>query len=74
MTIDLDATHLERIESRLKDAQLTGIARWGLHRQRSALLTCFVPTPHARDHVHFIDGAGGGYAVAASQIAGKGRW
>jgi hypothetical protein len=30
-----------------------------------------VPTPIARDHIHFIDGAAGGYAVAASQITGK---
>jgi hypothetical protein len=34
-------------------------------------MTCFVPTPIARDHIHFIDGAAGGYAVAASQITGK---
>jgi hypothetical protein len=34
-------------------------------------MTCFVPTPLSRDHMHFIDGASGGYAVAASQISGK---
>jgi hypothetical protein len=34
-------------------------------------MTCFVPTPLSRDHMHFIDGAAGGYAVAASQITGK---
>ena len=71
MTIDIDAERLARIEALLRDAQAKGIARYGLHRQQSALMTCFVPTPLSRDHLHFIDGAGGGYAVAASQITGK---
>jgi Protein of unknown function (DUF3095) len=71
MTLDVDATHLARIEGLLKQAQEKGVARYGLHRQSSALMTCFVPTPMSRDHMHFIDGAAGGYAVAASQITGK---
>jgi hypothetical protein len=71
MTIDVDAVHLARIEMLLKQAQQEGVARYGLHRQSSALMTCFVPTPLSRDHMHFIDGAAGGYAVAASQITGK---
>ncbi|MGO6749579.1 DUF3095 domain-containing protein [Rhizobium ruizarguesonis] len=71
MTIDVDAVHLKRIETLLQQAQAKGVARYGLHRQSSALMTCFVPTPIARDHIHFIDGAAGGYAVAASQITGK---
>jgi len=71
MTIDVDADHLRRIETLLQQAQVRGVARYGLHRQSSALMTCFVPTPISRDHIHFIDGAAGGYAVAASQITGK---
>ncbi|TAZ49270.1 DUF3095 domain-containing protein (plasmid) [Rhizobium leguminosarum] len=71
MTIDVDAEHLKRIETLLQQAQAKGVACYGLHRQSSALMTCFVPTPIARDHIHFIDGAAGGYAVAASQITGK---
>ncbi len=71
MTIDVDAAHLARIEALLKQSQEKGVARYGLHRQSSALMTCFVPTPMSRDHMHFIDGAAGGYAVAASQITGK---
>lgn len=71
MTIDVDAERRQRIEALLEDAQAKGIARYGLHRQTSALMTCFVPTPISRDHMHFIDGAAGGYAVAASKITGK---
>lgn len=71
MTIDVDASHLARIEALLEEGEAKGVARYGLHRQSSALMTCFVPTPMSHDHVHFIDGASGGYAVAASQISGK---
>ncbi|ARQ12685.1 hypothetical protein NXC12_PC00044 (plasmid) [Rhizobium etli] len=71
MTVDVDAARLKRIETLLEEARARGIARYGLHRQSSALMTCFVPTPISRDHMHFIDGAAGGYAVAASRMTGK---
>ena len=29
-------------------------------------MTCFVPSPTRSDHVHFVDGAAGGYAAAAA--------
>ncbi|MGG6892810.1 MULTISPECIES: DUF3095 domain-containing protein [Rhizobium] len=71
MTIDVDADHLSRIEARLRQAEAEGVCRYGLHRQDSALMTCFVPTPLMRDHMHFIDGASGGYAMAAMAMRGK---
>ncbi|ATU95909.1 adenylate cyclase (plasmid) [Phyllobacterium zundukense] len=71
MTIDIDADRLRRIEMLLEDASAAGISRFGLHRQDSALMTCFVPTHRAHDHIHFIDGAAGGYAMAASNLKAK---
>lgn len=71
MTIDVDAAHLSRIEARLREAEAAGVCRYGLHRQQSALMTCFVPTPLMRDHMHFIDGASGGYAMAAMALREK---
>ena len=71
MTIDVDREHLSRIETRLAEAERQGICRYGLHRQEAALMTCFVPTPLSRDHMHFIDGADGGYAIAAGRLAAK---
>lgn len=71
MTIDVDAAHLKRIEARLQQAEAEGVCRFGLHRQDSALMTCFVPTPLMRDHMHFIDGASGGYAMAAMALREK---
>lgn len=72
MTIDVDPDRLRQIETRLEQAADAGICRFGLHRQDSALMTCFVPTAMRRDHMHFIDGAAGGYAMAASRLKKQG--
>jgi len=71
MTIDVDSVQLSRIEEYLRQAEAEGVCHYGLHRQDSALITCFVPTPLMRDHMHFIDGASGGYAMAAMALRGK---
>jgi hypothetical protein len=68
MTIDIDATRFRQIEARLEQAASVGICHFGLHRQDSALMTCIVPTALRRDHMHFIDGAAGGYAMAATRL------
>jgi Protein of unknown function (DUF3095) len=66
----LDCTpELERaLTQRLATAASAGIARYGLHRQDAAMMTCFTPSALRSDHVHFIDGARGGYASAATAL------
>jgi hypothetical protein len=71
MTVDLDETRFRRVEERLKQAEEAGICRYGLHRQNSALMTCIVVTPMEHDHIHFVDGAAGGYAMAAASLKAK---
>lgn len=71
MTIDIDPVRLARIEALLEDATARGVCQFGLHRQSSALVTCIVPSLMSGDHMHFIDGASGGYAQAASQMKAK---
>ncbi len=68
MTLDCTPALADRLEARLLAAEQAGIARFGLHRQDSAIVTCFTPSPLRSDHVHFIDGASGGYAAAASRL------
>jgi len=68
LTADCPARVIDEIETLLKTAQEEGVARYGLHRQDKALMTCIVPTPTARDHIHFVDGASGGYARAAEML------
>src|SRR5271169_4963207 len=66
----LDCTpELERtLSGRLAAAASAGIARYGLHGQDAAMMTCFTPSALRSDHVHFIDGARGGYASAATAL------
>jgi len=66
----LDCTgELERaLTQRLTAAASRGIVRYGLHRQDAAMMTCFTPSAMRSDHVHFIDGARGGYASAATAL------
>jgi hypothetical protein len=66
----LDCTQeLERaLTERLTAAASHGIVRYGLHRQDAAMMTCFTPSAMRSDHVHFIDGARGGYASAATAL------
>lgn len=68
MTLDCTPALADRLEARLLAAEQAGIARFGLHRQESAIVTCFTPSPLRSDHVHFVDGAAGGYAAAASRL------
>lgn len=71
MTLDLDAATSAAIESRLEEAEKAGICRFGIHRQSSAIMTCVVASPVQRNHIHFVDGAAGGYAMAAAGLKTK---
>jgi hypothetical protein len=66
MILDCTPDLAGELERRL--AAASGTAVYGLHRQRAAMMTCFAPSPSRSDHVHFIDGAEGGYAAAASAL------
>ena len=66
MILDCTPELADALEQRLATA--TGIARYGLFRQDAAMMTCFTPSPVRSDHVHFVDGARGGYAAAATAM------
>jgi hypothetical protein len=68
MVLDCTAELERALTRRLEVAALSGIARYGLHRQDAAMMTCFTPSAVRSDHVHFIDGARGGYASAATAL------
>jgi hypothetical protein len=53
------------LEAFLVEAEAGRIVDYGLHRQNAALMTCIVPSMFEDDHLHFLDGAGGGYALSA---------
>jgi hypothetical protein len=68
LTLDFNSEAIEQLASMLEEARRKGIAYYGIHRQGQALMTCLVPSVLMRDHLHFIDGAGGGYAKAAENL------
>jgi hypothetical protein len=68
MTLDCTPALADRIEQRLAKAETNKVARFGLHRQPSAIMTCIVPSISESTHVHFVDGAAGGYALAARRL------
>jgi Protein of unknown function (DUF3095) len=68
MILDCTPELASALTQRLARAASEGIARYGLHRQDAAMMTCFTPSALRSDHVHFIDGARGGYASAATAL------
>jgi hypothetical protein len=72
MTVDLPDESCRQLEALLESAQARGLCRYGLHRQHEALVTCITPSYEQRDHVHFVDGAAGGYALAAAMLKASG--
>jgi hypothetical protein len=71
MVLDCTPALADEIEQHLAARAKEGIVRYGTHRQDAAMMTCFTPSPSRANHVHFIDGAMGGYAMAASALKGS---
>jgi len=68
MILDCTPELEQALTQRLAQAASDGVVRYGLHRQDAAMMTCFTPSALRSDHVHFIDGARGGYASAATAL------
>ncbi len=66
MTIDCDAETQAQLTELLEKSTDAGLIRYGICEQPEAIMTCIVPSVTRNDHVHFVDGAGGGYTRAAS--------
>jgi hypothetical protein len=68
MTVSMRPDELEKLTSFLEQHRAAGHLRYGTAVQDSAVLTCYVPSVMEDGHFHFLDGAGGGYAAAASAM------
>ena len=71
MTVDCDPETLGWMKQLLEGAREQGLINFGLTEQSEAFLTCIVMSALNDDHVHFVDGANGGYAAAATMMTGK---
>lgn len=68
MTLDCDLDTQAKLETVLSKAAADRIIKYGIATQSEAMMTCIVPSIMTDDHVHFIDGAAGGYTLAATQM------
>lgn len=68
MTLSLEHKKVVELRAFLEKQRDKKRLRFGLSEQDSAVLTCFVPSVTSDDHYHFMDGAGGGYALAADNM------
>ena len=57
----------EQLKSLLLEYQNNNHIAFGLHQSHASLITCMV-NDYDKDHIHFVDGANGGYALAALQL------
>jgi len=71
LTADCSTETADRLEALLERAEAAGLCRFGTHRQDHAIMTCLMPDHSRSDHMHFVDGAAGGYAMAASLMKRK---
>ncbi len=68
MILDCAPGDVKEIETTLEQFRRSGHITYGLHEADSALMTCLVFNLSDSEHVHFIDGSDGGFAIAAKQL------
>jgi len=66
LVLDLSPEKLASLETYLNQAYAVGELIYGMHVSDTALMTCFVEDIGNSHHIHFVDGADGGFSVAAA--------
>jgi len=70
MVVSLSKQKREKLEDYLQSEEKKGNLLFGMHISNSAHLTCLMQSASTAD-VHFVDGANGGYAMAAKVLKQK---
>lgn len=65
MVLDVNEGQLEKIDTYLSQQLEKGNLIYGMHVADTALMTCMVFSLDQSEHVHFVDGSNGGFAMAA---------
>jgi len=68
MVIDCSDKQIEVIREYLETLYQNGNIFYGLFESKASLMTCYVHDLDEGNHIHFIDGGNGGYAMAAKQL------
>lgn len=67
LTMDISHAQKASLEAYLEELHRQGKIYYGLHEAAAAVMTCLV-FDYQSDHYHFIDGADGGYSLAARNL------
>lgn len=67
MVIDGSDAQAAQLQQFLEDQFRAGLLAYGMYKSREALVTCIVQSYNG-NHMHFVDGSDGGYALAAREL------
>jgi len=67
MVMDGSEPQYQALRRYLDERHRLGMLVYGMHKSREALVTCIVFSYNG-NHVHFVDGSDGGYAMAARDL------
>jgi hypothetical protein len=70
MVMDGSDAQYEELRAYLEANRREGRLVYGMHKSSEALVTCIVFSYNG-NHVHFVDGSEGGYAIAARELKGQ---
>ena len=73
MVLDCSVEQSMAIQALCDELYKKGDIHYGVHCSQEALMTCYVPTMKDGEHIHFIDGGNGGYAMAAKQMKAQSK-
>jgi len=71
MILDCPTDKADAIEAFFSGLHDEGKIAFGTHRSEHALMTCLVFSLTKGEHVHFVDGSDGGFAMAAVGLKGQ---
>jgi hypothetical protein len=70
MVIDSSEAQTAALDAFLNEKYQSRQLVYGMHKSREALVTCLVQS-YTGNHLHFVDGSDGGYAMAAKALKQK---
>jgi peroxiredoxin len=66
------AVQREKLQAALNKLEQEGEINYGLYVSRESVMSCYVRNLN-EEHIHFVDGAEGGYTKAAGMLKRKGN-
>jgi hypothetical protein len=68
LVVDCAPEQVGLLRKFLDGLRARGEIHYGLHESKNSVITCYVRGTDPGQHIHFVDGGDGGYAMAAKQL------